>query len=274
MTSITNVASKRRLNDGNEIPCVGFGVYNSNPGQETEQAVLWALEAGYRHIDTATIYGNEASVGKAIAESGLPREMIFITTKLWNSSQGYEETIAACEKSLKLLGTDYVDLYLIHSPSPGKELRLASWKALEKLKREGKIKSIGVSNYGKHHLQELLECCTIKPAITPYLARPDIEDFCKENDILIEAYSPLTMGEKLNEQTLQSIAKKYKKSTAHTLLRWSLQHGYVPLPKSVRQERIISNTQVFDFDIEKSDMDTLDSLDEYFVTEWDPTKYD
>ncbi|KAF7729112.1 hypothetical protein EC973_004880 [Apophysomyces ossiformis] len=191
------------------------------------------MAAGYRHIDTATIYGNEESVGKAI----------------------------------------------VQSPARGKDLRLASWKALEKLKKDGKVKSIGVSNYGKHHLQELLDNCTIKPAvnqieITPYLARPDIVDFCSDNDIVIEAYSPLTMGEKLNDRALQLMAKKYGKSPAQILLRWSLQHHYVPLPKSVRQERIISNTQVFDFEIQKADMDILDSWDEYFVTEWDPTKYD
>ncbi|KAL1932793.1 hypothetical protein VTP01DRAFT_8471 [Rhizomucor pusillus] len=279
MASPTGLTSKRKLNDGNEIPVIGFGVYNAKPGNETEQAVKWALETGYRHIDTAKCYYNEESVGKALKESGIPREEIFVTTKLWDDSHGTEKAVAALETSLKKLGLDYVDLYLIHSPTPGKELRLESWKALEKLKKEGKIKSIGVSNYGVHHLKELLEACTVKPVVnqievTPYLARTQIEKFCEKHDILIEAYSPLTMGEKLKDEKLVKIAEKYGKSTAQILIRWSLQKKYIPLPKSVHKERIESNAQVFDFEISEEDMKTLDSFDEYFVTEWDPTKYD
>ncbi|KAI9248289.1 putative reductase [Phascolomyces articulosus] len=278
MTTITGLASRRQLNDGNAIPCVGFGVYNSTPGPETEQAVLWALEAGYRHVDTASCYENEESVGKALSKTQIPRSEIFVTTKLWDTDQGYEQALKAFDTSIGKLGLDYVDLYLVHSPSPGTKLRLESWKALEHLKKSGKIKSIGVSNYGVHHLKELLEVCEIKPVvnqveITPYLARPEIEKFCKEHDIIFEAYSPLTMGERLKEPRLVEIANKYNKSTAHILIRWSVQHGYVPLPKSVHKERIDSNTEIFDFEISDEDMKTLDSFDEYFVTEWDPTRY-
>ncbi|KAI8142890.1 aldo/keto reductase [Fennellomyces sp. T-0311] len=279
MATITNLTSKRALNDGNAIPCVGFGVYNTKPGRETEESVLWALEAGYRHIDTATVYRNEEGVGQALRKTNVPREEIFVTTKLWDTSQGYDTALKAFDESITKLGLDYVDLYLVHSPSPGTKLRLESWKALEHLKKSGKIKSIGVSNYGVHHLKELLEVCEIKPVvnqveITPYLARTELEKFCKEQDILFEAYSPLTMGEKLKEPRLVEIAKKYNKSTAQILIRWSIQHGYIPLPKSVHKERIFSNAEVFDFSISDQDMQTLDSFDEYFVTEWDPTRYE
>ncbi|KAJ8659795.1 hypothetical protein O0I10_004388 [Lichtheimia ornata] len=276
--ALSSVA-RRLLNDGNAIPLVGFGVYNTRPGKETEQSVLWALDAGYRHIDTATIYENEKSVGDALKKTNVPREEIFVTTKLWDTSQGYQEAKAAFEKSITALGLDYIDLYLVHSPSPGKKLRLESWKALEEIQKSGKVKSIGVSNYGIHHLKELLEVCTVKPAvnqieISPYLARTEIERFCKEHGILLEAFSPLTMGEKLKDDRLVAIAKKYNKTTAQVLIRWSIQHGYVPLPKSVHKERIESNAQVFDFEISEEDMKQLDKFDEYFVTEWDPTRYD
>ncbi|SAM05242.1 hypothetical protein [Absidia glauca] len=274
--ALLSVASTLKLSRTSTIPCVGFGVYESGLGKETQNAVHWALEAGYRHIDTATVYRNEKDVGLAVKNSGIPREDIFVTTKLQESDQGYESTLSALETSLAKLKMDYVDLYLIHSPLRGKKLRLDSWKALEELKRSGKAKNIGVSNFGVHHLQQLLDHCEIKPAvnqieITPYLQRNDIAKFCQEHDILIEAYSPLTRGEKLQDAPLVSVAEHYNKSTAQVLIRWALQKGYVPLPKSVTKSRIVSNADVFDFTLSEEDMAVLDSLDEHFVTEWDPT---
>ncbi|KAI8368199.1 aldo/keto reductase [Radiomyces spectabilis] len=276
MTSLTSVQSRIKLTDGHTIPCVGFGVYNMRPGKETEQSALCALKAGYRHLDTANIYGNEKSVGDAIKKSGIPREELFVTTKLWDNMQGYDNAIKALESSLSKLGLDYVDLYLIHSPNPGKEKRLATWKAMEKLQRDGKIRSIGVSNYGVHHIQELPDNGYSLPAvnqieITPYLARPKIVEYCQKHGIQIEAYSPLTMGTKLSDPKLKKIADKYNQQPANILIRWSVQHGYVPLPKSVTKERILSNMDVFSFEISKEDMETLDGFDEHHVTEWDPT---
>ncbi|KAI9306230.1 2,5-didehydrogluconate reductase [Cunninghamella echinulata] len=276
MSDLVSVSSTIKLNDGNSIPCVGFGVYQSEAGFETENAVLCALKDGYRHIDTASCYYNEESVGLAIKKSGIPRDQIFVTTKLWDTDHGYEKTKQALQTSLDKLGLEYVDLYLIHSPLPGKELRLASWKALEELKEAGKIKSIGVSNYGVHHLKELLDNCTVKPVInqieiTPYLRRDDIETYCQEHDIIIETFSPLTMGLKLNEKELIDIGKQYSKSSAQVLIRWAIQRGYIPLPKSVTPNRIKSNSELFDFTLSEKDMTTLNSLNEDFVTEWNPT---
>ncbi|KAJ2963372.1 hypothetical protein NQZ79_g1592 [Umbelopsis isabellina] len=272
-----NLQSKRKLNDGNEIPVLGFGVYQSNPGDETEQAVLWALETGYRHIDTASCYYNEESVGSALKKCNIPREQIWVTTKLWDTDHGFDKAKEACEESLRKLGLDYIDLYLIHSPIPGKKLRTESWKALEQLKKEGKVRSIGVSNYGVHHMKELLEIATIKPTInqievTPYQVREELCKFCTDNDVVVEAFSPLTMGIKLKEPRLNKIAEKYGKQPAQILIRWSLQRGIVPLPKSVTKHRIIDNSNVFDFEISAEDMDALTKMDEYLVTEWDPTK--
>ncbi|KAF9279283.1 hypothetical protein BGZ68_008029 [Mortierella alpina] len=242
------------------MPALGFGVYAMEAGEETENAVLWALEAGYRHIDTATIYNNEESVGSAIRKSGIPRDEIFVTTKLTEDDQGYESAIAACELSLQKMGLDYVDLYLIHSPLYGPELRAASWKALETLVSQGKAKSIGVSNYGVQHLKELLES---NPTIRPVLNQIE--------GIVAEAYSPLAQGHKLDDPVLVKIASKYSKSPAQILIRWSLQKGNIVIPKSARKERIKANADVFDFDIADGDMAALDALNEDYVTEWDPT---
>ncbi|KAH8556234.1 2,5-didehydrogluconate reductase [Umbelopsis sp. PMI_123] len=269
--------STHKLNDGNEIPALGFGVYQSEPGDETEQAVIMALEAGYRHIDTASCYYNEESVGSALKKCNIPRSEIWITTKLWDTDQGYDKAKEACYESLRKLELDYVDLYLIHSPGPGKKLRSESWRALEDLQKEGKVRSIGVSNYGIHHLKEVFEVGSIKPVInqievTPYQVREELCRFCQENGVLVEAYSPLTMGLKLKEPRLNKIAQKYGKQPAQILIRWSLQRGLLPLPKSVKKQRIIDNSNVFDFDISAQDMEALTNMDEYLVTEWDPTK--
>ncbi|CAG8606890.1 15264_t:CDS:2, partial [Cetraspora pellucida] len=245
------------LNDGNKIPMIG-----------------------YRHFDTAAIYGNEKDVGIAIANSGIPREEIFITTKVWNTDQGYESTLKAAEKSLENLQTDYIDLLILHSPLPGPKKRAESYKALQELVKRKLVKSIGVSNYGVKHLKELLDSNPeIKPTLNqieihPWLTRSDIVSFCNEHNIVVEAYCPLTRGQKLNDPTLVRIAKEYGKTPAQILVRWGLQHNFVTLPKSVNKERIIENANVYDFEIKKEDMETLDSLDEYLVVSWDPTVAD
>ncbi|KAF9972715.1 hypothetical protein BGZ73_004162 [Actinomortierella ambigua] len=248
------------LSNARQIPLLGFGVYELEQGKQAEECIMWALEAGYRHFDTASLYGNEVSVGNAIRKSGIPREQIFITTKLWDDDQGYESALEACDLSLEKLGLDYIDLYLIHSPSCGAELRRESWKALEKLVTQGKVKSIGVSNYGVHHLKELLGS---NPTIRPVVNQIE--------HIAIAAYSPLTRGLKLNDPTLVKIAHKYGKTPAQVLIRWSLQKGFVVLPKSSSKSRIEQNADVFDFDIADGDMAVLDSLDEGLTMEWDPT---
>ncbi|KAF9903731.1 hypothetical protein BX616_001548, partial [Lobosporangium transversale] len=269
---LENLQSFCQLSNARQIPRLGLGVYQAAPGKETENAVLWALQAGYRHIDTATIYDNEASVGNAIRKSGIPREQIFVTTKLTEDDQGYESAIAALELSLEKMGLDYVDLYLIHSPLCGSELRTKSWKALETLVEQGKAKSIGVSNYGVHHLKELLGSNpTIRPVVNqievhPWLIRQDIISFCESQDIAVEAYSPLCQAVKLQDPTLAKLATKYSKSPAQILIRWSLQKGFIVIPKSAKKERIEQNADVFDFDIADGDMAVLDSMNENFVT--------
>ncbi|KAG0084222.1 hypothetical protein BGZ92_010087 [Podila epicladia] len=275
--SLDGLQSFFALSNARQIPLLGLGVYATEPGKATEDAVLWALQAGYRHIDTAAIYGNEASVGNAIRKSGIPREQIFVTTKLYEDDQGFEKALEACDLSLEKLGLDYIDLYLIHSPLMGAELRNESWNALQKLVAQGKVKSIGVSNYGVHHLKELLGSNpTIRPVVnqievTPFNTRTDIVSFCESQNIAVEAYSPLSQGHKLQDPTLLKIATKYSKSPAQVLIRWSLQKGFIVIPKSANKGRIEQNADVFDFDLADGDMNVLDSLNENFVAEWDPT---
>lgn len=270
-----NIHSTLHLNNGVPIPRLGFGVYRSRPGRETEQAVSWALETGYRHIDTAQIYRNEKDVGEAIRKSDIPREEVFITTKIWNNNQGYDKTLRTFDDSLNVMGLEYIDLLLIHWPL--EELRKDTWKSLEKLYEEQKCRAIGVSNYTIGHLREMDDYAAIVPAVNqvefhPYLYQKELLDYCKAKTILIEAYSPLTRGEKLNDQTLVSIARRYNKTSAQILIRWCLQHDLVVLPKSVRRERIVENADVFDFAIAGKDMDILDSLHQNFRVAWDPTE--
>ncbi len=262
------------LNNGVKIPIFGLGTYKAKSGGETERAVLSALEVGYRHIDTAAIYGNEEDVGKALHKSEVPREEIFVTTKLWNRDHGYESALNAFEKSLKRLKLDYVDLYLIHWPV--EELRLETWKALEKIYKEGKARAIGVSNYMQWHLDELLPVAEFVPAVnqiefSPYLYQKDLQQFCEERGIKIEAYSPLTKGKKLDDPRLKQIAQKYNKTTAQILLRWAVQKGTIVLAKSSKYERILENASIFDFEISQQDMKTLDQFDEGLRTGWDPS---
>jgi diketogulonate reductase-like aldo/keto reductase len=268
-----------RLHTKREIPSVGLGVYKSEPGSVTRQAVLAALAAGYRHIDTAFIYNNEADVGEAIAESGLNRRDVFVTTKLWNDDHGYDNTLRAFDLSLELLGLDYVDLYLIHWPVP--VLRLDSWRALERLTLDGRVRDIGVSNYLTRHLDEIIEYTAMVPAVnqielTPYnyQTRLGTVETCRRHGIVVEAYSPLTKGRKLNDPVLTEIGTPYEKTPAQVLIRWALQHGFVALPKSTRAERIAENFAVFDFELSESDMERLDGLDEGLVTGWDPADVD
>ncbi|WP_268913348.1 aldo/keto reductase [Lentilactobacillus sp. SPB1-3] len=259
------------LYNGVKIPQVGFGTWQSADGDEAYQAVKWALEAGYRHIDTAAAYGNEESVGKAIKDSGIPRDELFITTKLWNENHGYEETKQAFGESLEKLGLDYVDLYLIHWPNPAKfrdnwkEANAGSWKAFEEFYENGTAKAIGVSNFRPKHLDALLETAKIKPMvnqmfINPSDMQPGIVEYNDDHDILTEAYSPLGTGSIFKIPELKDIADKYGKSPAQVVLRWSLQHGFLPLPKSVHQEYIKANTDIFDFELTEDDVKTIDGF--------------
>jgi diketogulonate reductase-like aldo/keto reductase len=259
------------LNSGARIPQVGLGVWQS--GGATKKAVLAALGAGYRHVDTAAVYGNEAQVGAAITESGVPRQELFVTTKLWNNDQGYDKALRAFETSLKRLHLEYVDLYLLHWPVAG--LRLESWRALEQLLADGRARSIGVSNFMMNHLQELQGAAKVLPAVnqielTPFLQRRETVALCRELGVQLESYSPLTRGQRLGHPTVVSVATEVKRSPAQVLLRWGLQHDFVVLPKSVTPERIAENAALFDFELDASAMQRLDALEEGLVTGWDP----
>jgi diketogulonate reductase-like aldo/keto reductase len=269
-----SIDTKVRLNNGIEMPVLGFGTYQIGKGVKAQDAVRYALEAGYRLIDTAAFYGNEEEVGEAVRQSAIAREEIFVTTKLWNSDHGHKVAIAAFEKSLKKLGLSYLDLYLIHWPVEG--LRNETWKALESLLGEGKCRAIGVSNYMIWHLEELLDSSRTIPAVnqvefSPYLYQEDLLEFCRSQDIQLESYSPLTKGSKLHDPKLLDLASKYSKSSAQILIRWTLQRGVVTVPKSSRKERISENADVFDFTITAEDMKALDSFDMGLRTSWDPS---
>jgi methylglyoxal/glyoxal reductase len=272
-TMILTIQSRIRLNNGVEIPQLGLGVYQSPPGKITQRVVRYALKIGYRHIDTAYIYGNESDVGKALRESGVQREEVFITTKLWNTNQvGYDSALQACKESLHRLGLTYVDLYLIHWPIQGISNSIEIWRAMVHLLREGKARAIGVSNYTIGDLKEILQDSDVVPAVNqvefhPFLYQNDLLSFCEKNSIQLEAYSPLTRGKRLNNPTVLAVAKKYgNKTPAEVLIRWSLQHNLVVIPKSVHEDRILENSQVFDFELGAEDMKLLDSLNENLQT--------
>lgn len=265
---------KITLRNGVEIPCLGFGTWQVNDGDEAYNSVLHALKRGYTHIDTASAYGNEESVGRAIKDSGIPREKLFITTKLWNDVRGYNETIDAVNESLRKLGLDYIDLYLIHWPNPVKyrdnyiEMNRISYKAMEDLYKQGKIRAIGVSNFLVHHLEELMETCEIIPMVNqirlfPGLRQDEVIEYCKKHNIRIEAYSPFGTGKIFDVEELKTLTNKYNKSVAQICLRYSLEKGYIPLPKSVTPSRIESNIDVFDFALDKEDIELLDNLPNY-----------
>jgi methylglyoxal/glyoxal reductase len=262
------------LNNGVKIPLFGLGLYQVKSGRKAISAVQCALAAGYRHFDTAAAYGNEADLGEALAASDVPREQLFITTKLWNEDHGYNSTLRAFDESRSKLRTDYIDLYLIHWPV--RDLRTESWRAMMHLYERGTCRAIGVSNYTIRHLRELLDWSDIIPAVnqvefSPFLYQKDLLDFCAEKRIQLETYSPLTKGKKLGHPVLIELAKKYGKTPAQILIRWAIDHKLVVIPKSARCERIEENAQVFDFAIRPEDLRILDELDENFRTSWDPT---
>ncbi len=271
------------LSNGVNIPCVGLGTWQTPDGEVCVNSVIEAVKAGYRHIDTAAIYGNEEGVGEAIAKCGLPREELFITTKLWNTDHGYESTLNAFDESMKRLGLDYLDLYLIHWPNPimfrdcWEQKNAESWRAMEELYSAGRIRAIGISNFCVRHMEALMKTAKITPmvnqiSLSPGLTQDEIVDYCRAHNILPEAYSPLGTGKVFDVPEMAAFSKKYGKSIAQICLRWSLQMGYLPLPKSVTASRIAENAQIFDFELEESDLRTIATLTNGVVKAGDPDK--
>jgi len=261
------------LAGGVEMPVLGLGVWQTATGDETRNAVKAALEAGIRLVDTARIYHNEADVGAAIREAGVPKERIFVTTKLWNSDHGYDRTLRACDQSLARLGLEQLDLYLVHWPAPG---RRDSWRAMERLLADGKTRAIGVSNYTIRHLEELLGECRIAPSVNqvelnPFLYQRELVDYCRAHRIQVEAYGPLVRGHRMDHPVLVRVARKHGRSPAQVLIRWGIEHELVTIPKSARPERIRENADVFGFSLDGEDRGALDALDEGYRTAWDPT---
>jgi len=261
------------LNNGGRMPGFGFGTFLMEPGEETVRSVGWALEKGYRLIDTASMYENEREVGAAVRESGLPREEVFVTTKLWNTDHGYDRVMAAFDGSLRRLDLEYIDLYLVHWPVEG--LRMESWSAMEAIVAGDRCRAIGVSNYMVHHLEELLEGSDIPAAVNqiqlhPFCYQDGVLEFCLQRGIQVQAYCPLVRAKRFDNPALEKVSSRHGKTQAQVLLRWSLEHGAVPVPKSVHPEWIEENARVFDFELSGEEMEELDSLDEDFFIGWDP----
>jgi len=261
----TNLKDTTTLHNGVKMPWLGLGVFKVTDGEEVIQSVKAGIRNGYTSIDTASFYKNEEGVGQGIRESGVPREELFITTKLWNSDQGYESTLEAFETSLNKLGLDYLDLYLIHWP--GKDKYKETWKAFEELYKQGRVRAIGVCNFQIHHLEDLIASAEIKPMVNqvefhPHLTQKELLAFCKKEGIQLEAWSPLKQGQLLNDSVLLDIAHKYNKSVAQVILRWDLQHGVITIPKSVKEQRMIDNSNVFDFELSSEDMEKIDGLNQ------------
>jgi methylglyoxal/glyoxal reductase len=262
----TSISSRVRLNQGVDIPWLGLGVFQSEPGPVTRDAVRYALETGYRAVDTAAMYRNEADVGEAVRQSGVPRDDVFVTTKLWHTEHGFDSALHAGRASAERLDIGPIDLYLIHWPRANTpQDRLDSWRALAQLKKEGVCRSIGVSNYTVRHLEELRTHSEVVPAVDqvefhPFVFDPDLLGYCEKHGIRLEAWSPLTRGRQFDHPTIQAVAAARHRTPAQVLIRWGLQHGVIELPKSVHRERIRENAQVFDFSLTTSDMASLDAL--------------
>jgi diketogulonate reductase-like aldo/keto reductase len=269
------------LYNGVKMPWLGLGVFKVEEGAEVVDAVRTAIRNGYRSIDTAAIYGNEEGVGEGIRlgmkDAGIAREDLFITSKVWNSDLGFESTLAAYETSLKKLGLDYLDLYLIHWPVEGKYKE--AWRALETIYKEGRVKAIGVSNFHVHHLEDLIKDAEMKPMIDqiefhPRLTQKELQAFCRENGIQMEAWSPLMQGQLLDHPVLKEIAERHQKSVAQVIIRWDLQNGVVTIPKSIKEHRIVENADVFNFELSADDMAKIDALNENLRVGPDPDNFD
>lgn len=261
-----------KLNNGVEMPILGFGTFKVEDGKETIESVKHALKVGYRHIDTAAIYRNEEGVGQAIKESGIPREDIFLTSKVWNSDQGYDSTLAAFKLSLEKLQTDYLDLYLIHWPQA---LNRETWRALETLYADGKVRAIGVSNFKEHHLDDLLEVAKIVPAVNqveyhPQLMQESLSAYCDKHKIQLEAWGPLMQGKIFEFDLMNNVAKKYNKTVAQIVLRWDIQNNVVTIPKSIKPQRIEGNAEIFDFELSEADMKLINTLNKEVRVGRDP----
>ncbi|GIN20569.1 aldo/keto reductase [Siminovitchia fordii] len=276
-----NLQDKTTLHNGVKMPWFGLGVFKVEEGPELVNAVKTAIKHGYRSVDTAAIYENEEGVGQGIREgikeAGIPREDLFVTSKVWNTDLGYESTIKAYEASLNRLGLEYLDLYLIHWPVEGKYKD--AWRALETLYKEGRVKAIGVSNFQIHHLEDLMKDADIKPMVNqvechPRLTQKELQSFCQEHEIQLEAWSPLMQGQLLDNEVLQEIADKHNKSVAQIILRWDLQNGVVIIPKSTKEHRIVENANVFDFELTKEEMEIIDGLNQNVRVGPDPDNFD
>ncbi len=266
-----SLTSTIALNNGVSVPVLGLGTFKV-PNELVYSVVRQAIEIGYRHIDTAAYYANEEGVGRAIRESGVPREEIFVTTKLWSTDHGRKEALAAFDRSLKLLGLEYVDLYLVHWP---RGERAETWKAMERLLEEGKARAIGVSNYTVRHLEETIGRSYVVPAVdqvefSPFLYQKELLSYCRTKGVVLEAYSPLTRGRKLNDPRLLELAEKYERSPAQMMIRWVLQKGMVAIPKSVHRERLVENAGALDFTISLADEAVMDTFNEGLHTTWNP----
>lgn len=266
------------LNNGIKMPQFGLGVWQTENGQQVIDAVKAAVKAGYRAIDTAAAYENEDGVGQGIRECGLDRNELFITSKLWNSDQGYDNTLRAFDKTMERLGLDVLDLYLIHWPCPNDGLFVETWKAFETLYKQGRVRAIGLSNFTKENIQTLLDSCEIKPMVNqiechPYLTQVEMQSFLFQNQIAMTAWSPLAHGEVFGDKTLQKIADKYGKNIAQVVIRWELQRGIITIPKSINPKRIEENIQVFDFVLSAEDMIEIDMLNKNHRTGPDPLTF-
>lgn len=276
-----NLKSTAVLANGVQMPWVGLGVFQVKEGRDLVEAVKAAVKAGYRSIDTAAIYENEAGVGQgireALAQNGMTREELFVTSKVWNADLGYDETLTAYEASLQRLGLDYLDLYLIHWPVAGKYKD--AWRAMEKLYRDGRVRAIGVSNFQIHHLDDLMADAAIKPMINqvefhPYLTQKELLHFTRKHGIQLEAWSPLMQGGLLDQPVLTEIAAAHGKTVAQIILRWDLQNGVITIPKSIKEHRIIENAAIFDFELNSAEMERIDALNQDRRVGPDPDNFD